>query len=151
MVAKVTKAILAFSLMVATLSAGGSDSFQNILGTYKLVGVNDSELPAVTWVGPGEGCKQETLSGTLLVGSESRWTALIEAREDCSNNLEEESTGMVRSTIFTGTYTVSGNMIEFHDGELGGTDHASLENDVLRYTVNDYEGQTAVLVFVRNK
>ena len=151
---KFTKVFAAFSFMVATFSVSASDSLQGIPGTYKLVGVNQSELPAVSWIGPDEDCKQETLGGTLLVGSENRWAALVEEREFCAETSEESSTMMEGASIFTGTYKVSGNIIEFHNEELGGTDHGSLENDVLQYTVNgilDYKGQTTVFVFVRNK
>ena len=148
MSAKVMKAVVVFSVLIATICVGESDSPHDILGTYKLVSVNDNPLPAVSWVGPGEGCTQENLSGTMLIASDNRWAALLEGRDKCDKTSEEGS------AILTGTYKVSGNMIEFQGGELDVTDHASLDGDVLRYTVNgilDFEGQTTEFVFRKDK
>ena len=154
MSAKVIVAIVAMSLLVTMFGAGGSDSPQVISGVYNLVEVNDSELPAVTWVKQrGElECKTETLSGTMLLDSQGKWAALVEQREVCSDNSEEGATITVGSSIFTGSYKVSGNEIEFHDETTGGTDSATLNEDILRVTVIGVaalEGQTVVYVLHR--
>lgn len=151
--AKVTRVFAAFFLTLATFGVGGSDLLQGIPGIYKLVEVNGNKLPAVSWVGPGGECKQEILSATMLVDSESSWAVLVEEREVCASN-SEESTSEVGFAIFTGSYKVAGNKIEFHDETLGVTDYASLENDTLQYTVvgvGDYESQTGVYIFRRAK
>ena len=152
MIARITKVLVLLTILVATFSVGGSDSLQIISGEYKLVEVNGEKIPAVSWIGPGEGCKQEVLSGTMLVDSKNRWAALVEEREFCTEISEEASTRTEGSSVFTGTYKVSGSKIEFHDEALGLTDYASIDGDVLRYTVigiGDYEGNTSVFVFLR--
>ena len=147
---KVKKAVVVTMLLVATFNSGASDSLRDISGTYILTELNGSELPAVSWLGPGEGCKQVVLSATMIVDSENRWALLLKEREDCANKSEKETTRPVDSAIFSGSYKVSGSVIEFYDDELGTTDRASLENDILRYTsygIGDYEGQTDIAVF----
>jgi hypothetical protein len=148
------KLIVFLMLWAATFNAGGSDSPMDISGTYKLTEVNGSKLPAVSWVGPDGKCKEEVLSATMIVDSESRWAALPEVRKSCADFSGNESASNTESVIFTGSYKVSGNKIEFYDETLDVTDSASLENDVLRYTAHGilkYEGQTTVFVFLRSK
>ena len=153
---KVMVAIVASFLLATTFGTGGSDSPQDISGAFNLVEVNDSKLPAVTWErqrGERE-CKRETLSGTMLLDSQGRWAVLVEERELCADNSEEEPTVTEVASIFTGSYKFSGNKIEFHDETLGLTDSATLNEDILRFTVigvGDFEGQTDVYVFHRAK
>ena len=151
MFSKITKMFVMLPMLLATFSVGASDSLQVISGTYKLVEVNRKKLPAVSWVGPGEECRQETLSGTMLVGSENRWAARVEERELCTKTSEEVSAGRARSAIIIGNYNVSGSKFEFHDETLGGTDYVSIDGDILRYTTaggGDFEGQTGVYIFL---
>lgn len=154
MTAKITKMLVMLPMLLATFSVGGSDSLQVISGTYKLVEVNGKKLPAVSWIGPGEECRQETLSGTMLVGSENRWAARVEEREICAKTSEDVSASTARSTILIGNYKVSGSKFEFHDETLGGTDYVGIDGDILRYTsvgIGDFKGQTGVFVFLRDK
>ena len=153
MIARITKVIVLLTILVATFSVGGSDSLQVISGVYKLVEVNGKKIPAVSWIGPGDGCEQEVLSGTMLVDSKNRWAAIVEEREFCTEISEEASISTEGSSVFTGTYKVSGSKIEFHDETLGSADYASIDGDFLRYTVigiGDYEGHTSVFVFLRD-
>lgn len=154
MTARITKVLVMLPLLLAAFSVGGSDSLQAISGTYKLVEVNGKKLPVVSWIGPGEECRQETLSGTMLVGSENRWAARVEEREICAKTSEDVSAGTARSAIIIGNYKVSGSKFAFHDETLGGTDHVGIDGDTLRYTsvgVGDFKGQTGVFVFLRDK
>jgi len=140
-------------MWAASLSASGSDSFRDISGTYELTEINGSELPAVSWVDPDELCREEVLNATMIVDSASRWAALVEVRKSCADASRDEKANTTESAIFTGSYKVSGNRIEFYDETIGVTDYASLENDVLQYTVHGimkYEGQTTVFVFHRS-
>lgn len=151
---KIKNAVVVTLFWVAAINSGASDSLRDISGTYTLTELNGSELPAVSWLGPGEGCKQVVLSATMIADSESRWALLLKEREDCSDRSERETTRPVDSAIFSGSYKVSGSVIEFYDDELGTTDHASLENDILRYTsygIGAYEGQTNMAVFRRSR
>jgi len=125
-----------------------------ISGTYKLVEVNDKKLPAVSWIDLGEECSQETLSGTLLVDSENRWAARVEERELCAKTSEDVSACMARSAIFIGSFKVSGSKYEFHEETLDVTDYVSIDGGILRYIsadIGDFEGQTGVFVFLRDK
>ena len=154
MTAKITKMLVMLTMLLAAFSVSGSDSLQDISGTYKLVEVNGKKLPTVSWIGPGAECRQEILSGTMLVGSENRWAVRVEEREICTKTSEDVSADTARSAILIGNYQVSGSKLEFHDETLGGTDYVSIDGDILRYTTaggGDFEGQTGVYVFLRDK
>ena len=90
----------------------------------------------------------------MLVGSENRWAVRVEERELCAKTSEDVSAGTARSAIIIGNYKVSGSKFEFHDETLGGTDYVSIDGDILRYTTaggGDFEGQTHLFVFLRDK
>lgn len=154
MLSGISKVFVVLLSLAPASSLFGAETPREISGAYKLVQVNGENLPATSWTGPGEGCRHESLSGILLVDSDNRWAAFIQERELCAGTSEETSTGSAKSSIFTGTYRISGSTYEFHDETLGVTDRARIDGDMLRYTaagIGDFEGQTGEYVFVRQR
>lgn len=102
-------------------------------GVYSLMEVNGEQLPAVLSAETSDGgrCEQVILKGALLLDSEGRSAAFLTVRESCRGEADQGPEGAARSTIFTGTYSVSDSQIIIEDDF--GTDHATVEGDVLVY------------------
>jgi hypothetical protein len=105
----------------------------SVAGVYSLVEVNGEQLPAKSWTEKpdGERCKQVILRGVLLLDSEGRSAAFLTERVFCPSEADQESAGKMRSVIFAGSYSVSGNQITLED-EFG-ADRAVVDGGVLVY------------------
>ena len=126
--------IIAVALLLLVAGWGISQAEEaSVDGAYSLLEVNGEPLPATVQAEApdGEGCEQVVHRGVLLLDSEGQSAAFVTVRILCPNETYEEGDGTMRSTIFVGTYSVSGNRITIEDDF--GTDQAVVEGDVLVY------------------
>jgi hypothetical protein len=122
-------------------------------GIYLLIEVNGEKLPAVSWTkkSNGERCKTETLGGALLLDSKGQWASLVTERDVCVHEDDSETAGEKASTMFAGSYKISGNQITLQDETSA--DQAILKGDLLVLTivgVGVFEGQTTEYVLRRD-
>jgi len=128
----------------------------SVAGIYSLIEVDGEKLPAFSWTekANGERCKQEILEGALLLDSEGRLAALVTERDFCAHEDGSEAAGKEASTIFPGSYKISGSQIilQFEIGP--NPDHGVLTGDLLVVTegggADDRDGRTTEYVFRRN-
>ena len=122
--------IIAVALLLLVAGWGISQADEApVDGVYSLLEVNGEQLPAnlSTETPDGDHCEQVILKGVLLLDSEGQSAAFLTVGGSCEDEAEAGS----RSTIFAGTYSVSDNRITIEDNF--GTDHATVEGDVLVY------------------
>ena len=102
--------VLCLSLLLPLAACGDdgpTDPTQSAVGTYTLVQVNGSPLPA--FLGQSGGLRIEILSGTMTLRSNKSYTD--------SENRRRTSAGGVAETyqfIEEGTFTVTGSTVQFH-------------------------------------
>ena len=122
---------ISFVILLSLIALPGISQAQDasVAGVYTLEEVNGESLPANSWTETldGERCKQVILKGVLLLDTEGQSAAFLAERVFCPS----EDAGKERSTIFAGSYSVSGNEITIEDDF--GTDRAVVEGDVLVY------------------
>ena len=127
----------------------------SVAGVYVLVEINGSELPAVSWSTDtgGQGCREETLNGTVLFGSDGAWAGLIAERMVCKNSDGSEDIGDPSSSILSGSYTIAGNQITIIFDGIVSTGQYNAEKGLLVFKtvgVGPFEGQTLEYVLRRN-
>ena len=140
--------ISAIALLVLVMAWGISQAEElSVAGVYSLVEVNGEQLPVSSWteMPDGERCEQIILRGLLLLDSEGQSAAFLTERVLCPSMAEQDSEGMMRSVIFAGTYSVSGDRITFEDAF--GTDHAVVEGDVLTYETGGEGRPIEIFIF----
>ncbi len=81
----------------------------DVVGTYRLVGVNGEPLPR--GVGSVDECEVQLSRGTILLGADARYTLDVLARAVC--DADEEAQRLDRSTS-EGPFTVEGFDIRFN-------------------------------------
>ena len=126
--------IVAIALLLLVAAWGISQAEEaSVDGAYSLLEVNGEQLPATvrSEAPDGERCEQVVHRGVLLLDSEGQSAAFLTVSVLCPGETDRESDGTMRSTIFAGTYSVSGNRITIEDNF--GTDHAVVEGDFLVY------------------
>ncbi|MBT8083290.1 MAG: hypothetical protein KJO56_12770 [Gammaproteobacteria bacterium] len=119
---------------------------QSVFGIYILVEVNGETLPTPEWPDKvtSDGCKEEILSGAVILDSDGKSAEFLTVRkvcvhEDGSETVSEEDRGM-----WTGPYQVSGHQLTIQG------DRAVLNGDLLILKVDtESESRTSVLVFQR--
>jgi len=127
----------------------------SVAGVYVLVAINGSELPAGSWstdIGD-QGCREETLSGTVLFGSDGEWAVLVTERMVCKNSDGSEDIGDPSSSISSGSYTIAGNQITIIFDGIVSTGQYNAEKGLLVFKtvgVGTFEGQTLEYVLRRN-
>ncbi len=142
--------ISAIALLVLVIAWGISQAEEpSLAGVYSLVEVNGEPLPvnSSTEMPDGERCEQVILKGVLLLDTEGQSAAFLSERVLCPSMADQDGEGMLRSTIFAGTYSVSGNRITIEDSF--GTDHAVVEGDVLTYETGGEGRPVETFVFNR--
>ena len=127
----------------------------SVAGVYVLVEINGSELPAVSWSTDtgGQGCREETLNGTVLFGSDGAWAGLIAERMVCKKSDGSEDKGDPSSSIVSGSYTIAGNQITIIFDGIVSTGQYNAEKGLLVFKtvgVGPFEGQTLEYVLRRN-
>jgi len=119
----------------------------SVAGIYLLVEVNGEQLPVnqVSERLDGSRCREVILQGALLLDSEGRSAAFIGGREVCSTAGGPETPEKEHSTMFPGSYTVSGDQITIEDNF--GTDEAVIKGDVLVYKTGGGDRPTEDWIF----
>lgn len=118
----------------------------SIFGIYVLVEVNGETLPTPEWPDKvnSDGCKEEILSGAVILDSDGKSAEFLTVREVCvhedgSETVSEEDRGM-----WVGPYQASQNQLTIQG------DRAALEGDLLvLYVDSRSEIRTSVFVFQR--
>ena len=140
----------------------------SVAGVYVLVAIDGSELPAgrvskrthrcspagswSTDIGD-QGCREETLSGTVLFGSDGEWAVLVTERMVCKNSDGSEDIGDPSSSISSGSYTIAENQITIIFDGIVSTGQYNAEKGLLIFKtvgVGTFEGQTLEYVLRRN-
>ena len=129
---------LVASAALACDDAGTGTQDGGITGTYTLVSVNGSPIPAVVYEEPGY--TEEVLSGSLTLLSDNTFSGTVLYRTSEEGNVMTETEGG------TETYTVSGNQITFIEEDE--TTIGVIDGERITVTVeeDEEEGRT-VLVF----
>ena len=145
--------LIGVSLIAFLVFAGGLGMSQaqesSVSGVYLLIEVNGEKLPAVSWStsSNGERCKTETLGGALLLDLAGRSASFVTEREVCVLANGSENVGREASTMFTGSYRISGDQLTIED-EVS-SDTAALKGGLLIVKVAGvgvYVGQTTEFV-----
>ena len=145
------RTIFSISLFIFSGIAVGLGASQaeeaSVAGIYLLVEVNGKQLPVnqVSERLDGSRCREVILRGALLLDSEGRSAAFIGGREVCSKEGGPETPEKEHSTMFPGSYTVSGNQITIEDAF--GTDEAVIKGDVLLYETGGGDRPVEELIF----
>ena len=107
---------------------GPTDPTQSAVGTYTLVQVNGSPLPALLGQFP-EG-RIDVLSGTLTLRNDKSYTEMVNVRFT-------PTTGVVQTIPVTenGTFTVTGSTVQFNTSD-GETYSGTLSGKFLEYNVD---------------
>ena len=107
---------------------GPTDPTQSAVGTYALVQVNGSPVPALLGQFP-EG-RLDVLSGTLTLRNDKSYTETVNIRVT-------PTTGVVQTVPITenGTFTVTGSTVQFNTSE-GDTYSGTLSGNTLEYNVD---------------
>jgi hypothetical protein len=154
-----SKNFVRFSLILCLLIAVGLDNTKaqepSVSGVYTLIEVNGEKLPAVSWTkkSNGERCNEEISKGALFVDSEGRLAAFVTARDICLHEDGTETIVKEGSTIFPGSYMMSGKQLILQFELLPeDRNQAELDGDFLVVKdegIGEYEGQSAEFVFRR--
>ena len=149
-----TVLFLALLVPVLTVNASPPDA-PAFCGRYTLVGISGNELPTQLWESPEEDqeCLEEVVSGTLLLGDNGDWSALVEGREVCKDQGHIKHDGTSTWGVLCGSYELSGDRIElrFLESVLSGNIPTSGKELVLEESgVGQYEGQVLEYVFLRD-
>ena len=107
---------------------GPTETSESAVGTYALVQVNGSNLPAL-FAQDANG-KVEVLSGTFTVRSDKSYTETLNGRST-------PISGVVQTFSVTenGTYSVSGSTVQFQPSD-GGSYSGTLSGNSLSYSVD---------------
>ncbi len=121
--------VLTSLLPLAACGDGGpTDPSQSAVGTYTLVQVNGSALPAL--LGQFAEGGVDVLSGTLTLRGDRTYTETVNVRIT-------PSTGVVQTfpAIEDGTFTVTGSTVQFQTSD-GDTYSGTLSGTTLSYNVD---------------
>ena len=107
---------------------GPTDPTQSAVGTYTLVQVNGSPVPAL--LGQFEEGRIDVLSGTLTLRNDKSYTETVNVRFT-------PTTGVVQTIPVTenGTFTVTGSTVQFKTSD-GETYSGTLSGKFLEYNVD---------------
>ena len=107
---------------------GPTDPTQSAVGTYTLVQVNGSPVPAL--LGQFEEGRVDVLSGTLTLRNDKSYTEMVNLRFT-------PTTGVVQTIPVNedGTFTVTGSTVQFKTSD-GDTYSGTLSGNTLEYNVD---------------